>query len=397
MKKLKFLAVLSLLVVSIFTLVGCDENTTKNQIHISSKEDLLLLQNGGNFILDNDIDCEGLNFKAIQGFKGEIDGNGHKIHNVTFISDNNCIGFIGTINNSDKSNEDVTIKNLAITDFKIDTNLAARDNTLYVGGLLALNWYSDHNWGHVTIENCYVDGNINIDVNSKDIHVGGLIGFNTRSMEIRNCMSNVNIICSVNNGLFSSSSLNIGGLVGESYNYRGYYPEIENSLFTGSIDIKTTLTSSLGATVRVGGILGYGDGYNYINYCLATPKKIICDTYFDRNVYMGGLVGLLYEWNECVNYSYWCNYYDESLSEEERELKCSQYKGHLYYYGTNVKLSKTDMLQEGFMKGDYTFTDLDGNIKDSFLKFNPEVWKFGYFDNNNFIYPSLKVFDGGTN
>lgn len=398
MKKVKVITFLSMLLLFLFVFAACNESGgNKEYIHLSTKEDLLLLNNGGNFILDNDIDCEGLSFKSVQAFKGEFNGNGHKIYNVNFISDNNCFGLIATINNGDKASEDVTIKNLAVTNFTIDTNLAASDNTLYVGGILGLNWYSDHNWGHVLIENCYVDGNITIDVNSKDIHVGGLVGFNTRSLEVKNCMSNVNITCSVNNGLFSSCSLNVGGLVGESYNYRGYYPEIENCLFTGSIDIKTTLESSLSAKLRVGGMLGYGDGYNYIKYCLSAPKKITCDAYFDRNVYMGALAGYLEEWAECVQYSYYCNYYNEDLTDEEKLLNCSQYKGKMYAYGTGVKLEKYKMLQADYMKGDYTFTDLEGNTKDSFLNFNSEIWNFGHFEGENFINPNLKVFDGGNN
>ena len=78
--------------------------------------------------------------------------------------------------------------------------------------------------------------------------------------------------------------------------------------------------------------------------------------------------------------------------EDEREEKCSVYKGNLYTYGTGVKLYKTDMLQKDFMKGDYTFTDLEGNTKDSFLNFDENIWNFGHFSDGRFVNPSLKSF-----
>lgn len=378
MKKVKLFVMFSLLLVSLFNLAGCGEKV--KVIHISSKEDLLLLQDGGNFILDNDIDCEGMSLKAVQNFNGSIDGNGHKIHNVKFISENNCFGLIGgTIDSHYETN---IIKNLAITDFLIDTNLASGNNELFIGGIIAFN-------RGTTIENCYVDGNILIDVNVKDVNIGGISGYINGITKIKNCYSNVDIKVEVNNSSFSSSTIDVGGLVGEGHNSK---VTCENVLFTGSIDIDTSFTNSLLATVRAGGIYGYADGYNYIKYSLSTPEKIVCSAYFDKNVYLGALVGHMYEWQKCIEYSYWCDYYDETLSEEDKKIMCSLYSSK-YYYGTNINLYKTNMLQENFMKGDYTFKDLNGDTKDSFLNFDSSIWNFGYMENEKFIYPSLKVFD----
>lgn len=389
MKKLKLFVMFSLLLVSLFNLAGCGEKVKVT--HISSKEDLLLLQDGGNFILDNDIDCEGLSLKAIQNFSGSIDGNGYVIKNVNFISDNHCFGLIGSIATSSS----VTFKNLGIVDFTIDTLKATSTNSLYAGGLLASNLQNNdaQNFNEIIIENCYADGDINIDINVKDLYVGGLVGASNRPVTINNSYSDVDIECDLNDSSFSSFNAKVGGLMGYSWSYRSHPSYFNNNVFTGSIDVDTTLGISLKSNIKAGGIVGAMDGYHEMSYCLSTPDYILASSFFKDNVYIGGLTGHFSEWNGAITYSYYCNYDDDSLIENERHQKCSIYQGNTYAYGTGVKLYKTDMLSKDFMKGDYTFTDLDGKRKDSFLNFSEEIWNFGKFDGDNFINPSLKVFD----
>ena len=103
-------------------------------------------------------------------------------------------------------------------------------------------------------------------------------------------------------------------------------------------------------------------------------------------------MGYFPNWDGSITYSYYSDYDNAEFEEAERKEKCSIYVGKKYAYGTGVKLYKTDMLQEGFMKGNYTFTDLEGNTKDSFLNFDGNIWNFGKFNDGKFVNPSLKSF-----
>ena len=376
----KILSILSIFM-CLIGISSCEK--AKDYIHLSTKEDLLKLADGGDFILDNDIDCEGLSLKAIQNFSGSIDGNGYVIKNVNFISDNHCFGLIGSIATSSS------------VDFTIDTLKATATNSLYAGGLLASNLQNNdaQNFNEIIIENCYADGDINIDINVKDLYVGGLVGASNRPVTINNSYSDVDIECDLNDSSFSSFNAKVGGLMGYTWSYRSHPSYFNNNVFTGSIDVDTTLGISLKSNIKAGGIVGAMDGYHEMSYCLSTPDYILASTFFKDNVYIGGLTGHFSEWNGAITYSYYCNYDDDSLMENERRQKCSIYQGNTYAYGTGVKLYKTDMLSKDFMKGDYTFTDLDGKRKDSFLNYSDEIWNFGKFDGENFINPSLKVFD----
>ena len=51
--------------------------------HISNLEELLNMERTGNYILSQDIDCDGSIIPCIVGdFSGVLDGNGHKISNL---------------------------------------------------------------------------------------------------------------------------------------------------------------------------------------------------------------------------------------------------------------------------------------------------------------------------
>lgn len=388
MKKYRLLTFFSMLMLMI-PLSSC-EDKKKNYIHLSTKEDLLKLKDGGDFILDNDIDCEGLSLKAVYGFKGSINGNNHKIMNVNFISDNQYFGLIGSV----AANENVEFKNLGIENFTIDTNRNTASNTLYCGALLASNLQSNQaqDSNVITLENCYAKGNIDVDINVSELYLGGLVGGTNRVLDMINCYSDVDIECDLDDASFSSCKVKAGGLLGYAWQFRGHECEIKNNVFTGSIDVDTVLSVSLKSDIKAGGIVGALDGYHTIEHCLSTPENITVSTFFDKSTYIGGITGYFENWDGNIIYSYYCDYDNKELEENEREQKCSIYKGNKYAYGTGVKLYKTDMLQRDFMKGDYTFTDLEGNTKDSFLNFDENVWNFGYFNEGRFVNPSLKSF-----
>lgn len=357
-------------------------------VHISTAEDLLLLSDGGSFVLDNDIDCEGYSYRGVIDFDGKIDGKGHVIKNVKFINpdDSNCIGLISS------TSDDVTIKNLGIENFTIDTNLAASNDIVFVGGLIAFG--GKHN---IKIKNCYVQGKINVDVNSKTTYIGGFVGYNWGSYYhnyINNSLSNVDINVNLDNSLFKSSEIYIGGFKASGD------CRMENDIFVGSVKMKTTLEGSVGAKVVVGGLVG--DAELHAESCLSLPSKIVCNSWLNEtvgtftNVKAGAMAGVYYTASE-IDYCYWCSYDDSELADNERAIKCSQRDISYNSSGTELYVYRTDMMLKSFMKGDYTFTDLNGSTRDSFLTFDEDIWNFGYYtEDGSFVNPSLKIFEGAN-
>lgn len=383
----KLLLVVLLVLVCATTLSACSKADSLKKVHLSTKEDLLLLSDGGSFVLDNDIDCEGYSFYGVRDFAGKIDGNGHVIKNVKFIARDgvNSFGFISN------TSDDVTIKNLGIENFTIDTNLAASNDQVFVGGLIAFGDNDD-----LTIENCYVQGKINVDVNSSKIRIGGLVGYGGYKTEINNCLSDVDINVNLDNSLFKSSEILTGGFVG--YAYGECY--MKNDIFVGSAKMKTTLEGSVGAKVVIGGLVG--DVVVYAESCLSLPSKIVCNSWLNETVgtftsiKAGAMAGVKYKVST-FDYCYWCSYDDGELDDNERAIKCSQRDISYNSSGTELYVYRTDMMLKPFMKGDYTFTDLNGSTRDSFLTFDEDIWNFGYYtEDGSFVNPSLKIFEGAN-
>lgn len=128
--------------------------------------------------LVNDIDMSSWgNWLIILNFKGQIDGDGHVIKNLTNIgtgtTENVACGFVS---NTDQT-KSFTIKNLGLVDINFNNSKSA----YRAGGLFNYAY-------NATIENCYVTGTINVNTDAGGI--GGLIRGNS---VIRNCWTNVKI------------------------------------------------------------------------------------------------------------------------------------------------------------------------------------------------------------
>ena len=61
-KLLPIFSALFCLIVCLFGFTACNNVAT---VHISTPEDLLKMADGGNFVLDNDIDCGGMTLNRI--------------------------------------------------------------------------------------------------------------------------------------------------------------------------------------------------------------------------------------------------------------------------------------------------------------------------------------------
>ena len=203
-------------------------------------------------------------------FQGHFDGNGHKVSNLTINGGTrNCVGLFGAISNAE-------IKNLGIETCHIIGNAGVGALVGEVSGIstikncyvidVDISGYSDVGGltGNVagedliTIENCYVTGNV---TGTNDM-VGGLVGSLWKGT-----ISNSHAICNVSGG-----TNYIGGLVG--------------IVDDGIID-KSYAGGNVQGTSGIGGLIGAGM-YGYISNCYATGNVT-------GNSHIGGLMGISYD------------------------------------------------------------------------------------------------------
>lgn len=185
------------------------------------------------YTITQDMNFTGVTFTPISTFSGTLDGNGKTISNLTFsVGDDN--GGIFAVNNG-------TIKNLNITDATVTKN-GSLDNNGGTGILVGVN--------NNKISNCVINSsNLNASLSSKgtDVGIGLLVGINNSGKTISECTIDASSI-SINN----SKECHVGGLVG--YNLTG---NIEFSSVKSTTHIDYTATVAGG---NIGGLIGRNKG-----------------------------------------------------------------------------------------------------------------------------------------
>jgi hypothetical protein len=182
------------------------------------------------FRLKNDLDLATEPNFYIPYFAGELDGNGHKISNLSFDFDFvSPVGLFGCLASAGKIT-DLGVENVNVT------------GIILVGGLVGLNWNG-------TVSNSYATGSV-----SGDEDVGGLVGFSWGY--VSNSYSSGNM----------TGDNHVGGLVGKNWG------NVSSSYSTGSVT----------GTQIVGGLVGYSSGTLSNSY--STSSVYGSD-------YVGGLVG----------------------------------------------------------------------------------------------------------
>lgn len=150
----------------------------------------------GNYVLMNDIDCNGLPItlgqSADAGFAGIFDGRGFTISNYTVTGDL-YQGLFGYSSG--------TIRNLKVK--KFDLNVTQTSGTGDLGGLVG------YNTG--VVENCFASGSVKLSL-AKNRSAGLLVGSNTGT--IRNCYANGSV--RVNQPKDNGGAAYAGGIVGYS-------------------------------------------------------------------------------------------------------------------------------------------------------------------------------------
>ncbi len=190
----------------------------------------------------NDIDMTDETFEPIGTstipFTGTFDGNGHKITNLTIITEKNNVGMFGSVNKG-------TIRNFILENINIVSTISNNS----IGGLIGYN--------NGTISKVCVTGRI-----SGTQKVGGLVGYNSGSISNTYSTANVNGTQEVgglvgyNTGSISNtysigevsaeSSSNIGGLIGYSSSKGTVY----NSYWALDTSGQSTSSKGEGKTIQ---------------------------------------------------------------------------------------------------------------------------------------------------
>lgn len=373
-KSVLILSFISLLIISfLFSMLPVSAAET-GPIPIHNASELQNIKNklNADYILANDVDCSGINFKPISGFTGSLDGNGYSIKNMS--SSSNKYGDAGLFDYASGA----VLKNLKLVN--VDFN----------GSIAAMVAYAVN----CTFDNCSIRGSINgkyftggfagiLDkgnithcssscVLSGTYDVGGLAGF-VDSATISNCVFSGEI----------SSGENTGGIVGY--------------LSRGSVE-KCSVTAKLTGSSRLGGIAGYngdsitnsfftGDITSSNNLCLTggvvgsnygTIDKCYSIPVFSGSGTTGGLVGFN---NSVITDSYFGT---ESLATF-----------NLVGYGNKhtdlvVTVSKTTEIKSGngIMTGCDFFLPSALKVQSTFEDWDfTNVWKISSDVNNGYPVP----------
>jgi hypothetical protein len=227
--------------------VGPEESISETHEAISNWGDLVTMPSTGNYTLTADINAAGQTWTS-KDFSGTFDGGNHTISNLTLSA-----SFFGFLSNA-------TIKNVRFTNLR----LTASSGVNGYGGIAR---YAENS----TIENCALEGNINVNT----FAAGGLVG----------TMLGGRIFRSYAKGTLGGSVQYSGGLVGIAAENLGIRPSITESYAQMTVN---PTSSDPSAIVTAGGIVGYG---------YATD---IHDVYAVGNVSGRGAVGGIIGNQECV-------------------------------------------------------------------------------------------------
>ena len=194
-------------------------------------------------------------------FGGTLDGQGHKIVNLTVYNTEtfysglfSCISASGSVTN-------LVLENASVS------------GTNYIGGI------AGYTLGAVT--DCTVSGSITfIDKNGYKVFAGGIAGRSEASLN--GCVANVTVTVED-----AQSETNVGGIVGYIA-YSGSQSEPMILHHKGTITVTVDISAD-GNNAKVGGVIGYG--YWDTPVCLSSSSHDGDITASARDTWLGGLIG----------------------------------------------------------------------------------------------------------
>ncbi len=225
-------------------------------ISILTGNELQLFMNNAyysNMVLEDDIDFTNGNISNIT-FHGTLDGNGHKITNISMAKGGFILSNHGTIKNLDLYYEDGKV----ISDCQT------------FGGVARINLGN--------ISNCKVYGNLSFETNIDSV-IGGIVGVNNGG-KIDYCQNN--LVISVNS---SSENLTVGGFAGIVVSGKS------NAIITHNTKLgNINITSNGVKNLNVGGLIGKIDrvSASISENSLSVNLRISGNA---EHIYIGGLIG----------------------------------------------------------------------------------------------------------
>ncbi len=288
-----------------YTLYGgfLSKKISEGFIELHSKYDLVYyLQsncktyNEKDYILCNDIDLQEMTWQPFL-YKGNFNGNGHKIYNLYYTRGSSYEGISGNYSGFIAVLTDGTLKNLIIEN-PIFTEYQNYDNSIskvYTSGLIGRAENS-------TITNCGVQGGRIYSIYGKNLYIGGLVAY-AKDCNINNCFSSCTLYSRITLSIVDTNCYAgaFAGYVAGQYTQRS---NIENCYSSGTIDLSTSASESY-----LSGFIGYALYYNIKN-CYSSSYYKYADYPYNR--YRGGLVA--YAGNVAVESSFAFGDYREESS-----------------------------------------------------------------------------------
>lgn len=220
------------------------------------------------FKLTEDIDLNGTDFFIIGSlwypYMGVFDGNGKKILNFSYISENeNFIGFFGCVDGIN-----TRIKDLELINPNVDTGPEG-----YIAGAL-VGWLED-----AVITNCYAQ-DINV---AGGISVGGLVGSSYYGL-IGSSYTTGNV----------SGNQDIGGLVGYAEANTQIYDSFSTGTVTGGVNVGGLMGRTSGRIDNccyIGSVSGASFVGGLVGYKHDTVMNCYTRAVVSGESYVGGLLG----------------------------------------------------------------------------------------------------------
>ncbi len=157
---------------------------------ITTVEELQNMDPDGMYILMNDLDLAGVQWKPLE-LRGSFDGNGHTILNLnlTQVADGYGMTFDGNLKKYETRFSALfgfvsgNIRNLNLLNVR---GLVETDEPCFLAGIAG---YLDGG----TVSDCTVTGNLELRAHDRCFGVGGVMGFGSGTVE--NCTADVTLIC----------------------------------------------------------------------------------------------------------------------------------------------------------------------------------------------------------
>lgn len=223
-------------------------------------------------------------------FDGTFDGNLNKISGIkiTLSESNTTAGLFGRVSNAvieDVIVRDAEVKGTIVGEENPSTN-DKRFTGVYIGGVVAgLKKMNASVENTVTIENCQVELNVNIQTkNGVSAVIGGVLGWTEDNWsgskaDIFNTDADLTVTYNADEGFYRTA---IGGAIGEANGKT--ISSVENGIYS----LKTSLSGNgfmsggdFNKAVQIGGVVGGMPGASSSTGKLIDIKKVSCNTEAD--------------------------------------------------------------------------------------------------------------------